>query len=313
MSRTLFPADFVGQQTLQTAINKKFLADGAGSVLNGYFTDHAIVFATDITDGAAAKVFDTNSSLDLGTSEAATIDRDNAFELPWKRTLNWVQYLKVHFKPNPKELVNWGIPALVGGEIKYPSDFAGRSAITSAIIAKHLGYPVGTTSPLQPFITANGDDITALAAKVVTADESDLIKTEKKSSSVVLTGKRRKKWATPNTHLKNIGEFLKTLYPDDNETMGLYGFVEVDTPLPTTLRTVTLLPLRDKEIAGIVLGSVLENTGSFPFVIYTGRKKAGPAIPVAVGQKIGMNKGFSTIVSSNPNSMGTVTFTVTVY
>jgi len=312
MSRTVLPKDFAGQQALQVAINKKHLADKTTSVLIGYFADHDIVFTDDQTAAVAAKGYEASRLIDLGLSETATKDRNKAFAAPWGRTLQWAQFLKGHYAPNPKELVAWGLPALDGGEIKYPSGFAARATITSAIIAKHLAFPLDT-SPLQPFILANEDDVTLLAGEVTTANAKEVIRVEKRKSSQYLINKRKKKWAVPNTNLKGIGAFLKTLYPDDTVTMGLYGFEEVDTPLPTSERVVSLLPLKDKKISGVELGSVLENTGEHPFEIYAGTKKVGTGIPIAVGEKFGMNKGFSSIVAYNPNLIGTVKFTVVVY
>ena len=312
MSRTVFPVSFAGKKALQLTINKKHVADKTNSVLIGYFKDHDIVFADDLAAGTAAQTIETTRLGEVALSETATNDRDKAYQLPWQRTLQWGQFLKEHYDPNPKELLAWGLPALVGGKIKYPSGFVARSVITNAIITKHLSYTL-TPSPLLPFITENEDDLTLLAASVTKANDKEVIRSEMKKSAGMLTNKRDKKWAPPYKNVKGIHGFLKTLYPDDTKMLQLYGFNEVDTPMPTSERTVKILPLKEKKISGIVLGSVLENTGDIPFVYYIGSKKTGTAITVKVGEKVGMNKGASIIIATNPNTIGLVTFKVITY
>ncbi|MEI6628336.1 MAG: hypothetical protein WCN27_02905 [Alphaproteobacteria bacterium] len=305
-----FPTTYALRRKLQLAINKKFLADGADSVLLPYFERAGIDFAQDILDGIAADTADTNSTLYSGDSEAATADRDNSFELAWARTLLWAQSLKVYYKTNVKDLTAWGLPVLVGGRIEYPKDFGGRAAITTAIIVKHNSYTGEDISPLKQFITTNGDNLVALLGDVVDAKAFDLVITEKKKDSEDQMAERDKKFDLPYVHVRGVGEFLKSLYPGDTTTIGFYGFDFVAEPKAASLRVVSVGPTDDKVVTGIVIGSVLENIGLFPFYMYKGKKKTGVPILVLPGEKVGMNKGFSSIVASNRNTIGIVKFTV---
>lgn len=152
-----------------------------------------------------------------------------------------------------------------------------------------------------------------LASKVTTANAKEVIRAEMKKSAQLLGNNRKKKWAAPYTNVKGIAAFLKILYPNDTVTMGLYGFEEVSTPFSTSERVVTVLPLKDKMISGVELGNVLENIGDYPFELYAGTKKVSTGIPIAIGEKFGMNKGFSVCIAYNPNTIGKVIFYVTTY
>ena len=305
-----FPETYTLRRKLQIAINKKFLADGADSVLLPFFERAGIDFAQDILDGVAADGNDANSALYAGQSEAATKSRDDSFELPWARTLLWAQFLKVYYKTNVKGLTDWEIPVLVGGRIKYPKDFDGQAAITTAIIEKNNSYTGGSVSPLKPFITTNGDNLVTLLADVVAAQASDIVITEKNKASMDQMADRDKAFDLPYVHVRGVGEYLKSLYPGDATTIGYYGFDFVAEPEAASLRVVSVGPTDDKVVTGIVIGSVLENIGLFPFYMYKGKRKTGVPTLVLPGDKVGMNKGFSQIVASNRNTIGMVKFTV---
>ena len=202
-----------------------------------------------------------------------------------------------------------GVPVDVNGAIDYPVSFAERAAISEAMIAKSNGYAVGT-SPLQTYITKNNNNLTAISAAITSALAHDISKTELKVESVKATQDRDKKIAKPYKNLKGMGNYLMTLFPDSPKDVALWGFDEVDTVVAESVRTVTLLPLRSKMISGIVLGSVLKNIGLKAISVTKGRKGLGTATNVLPGGELGMNKGYSSIVATNPATIGSTMFTV---
>jgi hypothetical protein len=275
-----------------------------------YLTENDIDFDSDVLDGMAAVALNVSATSLLGQSLKATKDRDNSFRPVWKNTRAWSQYLKKLFIANTSELSDWGIPIETSGEIKYPTPFKERAVISKAIIAKSNSYPVGT-SPLQPYITQNKNNLTTISTNIANALAFDISKSELKASSVKATQDRDLKFDDPYKNLVGIGNFLKTLFPDNPKDLLLWGFDEVDTKAPAKLRTVNIKPLISKKIGGIVLGSVLTVTGTKPISLTKGKKGLGTPIIVAPGEELGMNKGFSYIIVTNPATIGVATFTVT--
>lgn len=309
MSRINEPVTFNEKIALQTACYKKHTDDAATSVLIPYLTKNDIDFTADVADGLAAVAFDISATSLAGQSEKARQDRDKAFKPVWKDTLAWAQFLKKLFKENTKELTDWGVPVDVNGAIDYPVSFTERAAISEAMIAKSNGYAVGT-SPLQTYINKNNNNLTTISAAITSALAHDISKTELKVESVKATQDRDKKFAKPYKNLKGMGNYLMTLFPDSPKDVALWGFDEVDTVMAESLRMVTLLPLREKVITGIVLGSVLTNIGLKDVVIAAGKKGLGKRNTVPPAGTLGMNKGSSSMVASNPATIGSVIFTV---
>lgn len=309
MSRIVRSVTFTKKITLQKACYKKHKNDGVNSIVTPYLVVNNIDFVADVAKGVEAVAHDVDAKSLLGESEKATQDRDNEFEPVWKETLAWGQFLKKLFKNNTKQLTDWGFPIETSGIIKYPSPFAERVVISEAAITKNNSYPAGT-SPLQTYITNNNNDITALSTNITNALAFDIDRKEFKKESVKAIQDRNKAFAQPYINLLGIGNYLMTLFPTTPKDVGLWGYDEVDTKLPEKVRTVTLQPLRKKVITSIVLGTELTNTGKKDLIVAAGKKGLGTPTTVAPGESIGMNKGCSSIVVTNPATIGGVTFTV---
>ena len=310
MSRINEPVSFKEKIAEQTACYKKHQDDGTASVLIPFLTENNINFATDVADGAAAVVLDNNANTLIGLSEKATQDRDISYNPVWKETIAGVQFLKKLYKNNTKQLTAWGVPIDVNGNIDYPTPFADRVDISKAVIAKHNSYISPAISPLLLFVTTNNVDITNMSASIVSALASDIIREERKADSVKATQDRDIKFAIPYQNLRSIGGFLMVLYPNNPKDVALWGFDEVDTVALETLRTVTLLPLKKKKISGIILGTVLSNIGKKDLSFTKGKKGLGPVTLVPAGTDVGMNKGCSNIIVTNPATIGTATFSI---
>ena len=312
MSHINQSAVYLEQRKNQKACYKKHLADladPAGSPLSPYLTKFDIDFAKDIADGIIADGHNNSSLAIIGQSEKATKDRNNAFAPVWRRTLMWIQFLKPMFKENMKEFTEWSVDVDADGKILFATTFATKVVVTKAMIAKHNGYAIGT-SPLQPFITTNKDDLVKLLTKTTDAEAFEVSRDDLKAKAEVETGKRNTVWAKPYSNQKDIGSYLVGLYPEDKKIVALWGYDVVDTVSAAKLRTVTLLPISQKGISGIERGSVLSNTGTKDIVVCTGKKGTGAPQTVPPQGELGLNKGASSIIVKNPATIGTAKFTV---
>lgn len=312
MSRINEPVSFKEKIAEQTACYKKHQNDAGASVLNLYLTENNIDFAADVAAGAAAVVLDSSATSLIWLSEKATKDRDISYEPVWKETIAGVQFLKKLYKTNTKQLTDWGVPIDVNGNIDYPTPFTDRVAISKAVITKHNSYISPAISPLLLYITTNNVNITNMSAAIVSSLATDIIREERKADSVKATQDRDIKFAIPYQNLKSIGGFLMVLYPNNPKDVALWGFDEVDTLVPETLRTVTLLPLKSKKITGIKLGSVLKNDGIKDVSFTKGKKGLGAVTLVPAGTELGMNKGCSVIIVTNPATIGKAIVKVTI-
>ncbi len=313
MSHLNYSPVYEEQRKNQKACYKKHLADladPAGSPLTPYLTKFDIDFAKDIADGIIADGHNTSSLAIIGLSEKATKDRNNAFAPVWRRTLMWIQFLKPMFKENMKEFTEWSVDVDVDGKILFASTFAEKVAVTTGMIVKHGKYAIGT-SPLQPFITTNKDDLTKLLTKTTDAEAFEVTRDDLKAKAEVQTGKRNTVWAKPYSNQKDIGTYLVGLYPEDKKTVALWGYDVVDAVPAAKEKTIIVKPLIRRVVSGIVSGTIMTNTGKKDFSVFRGKKGLGAGTILKVGEEMGMNKGYSSVVVFNPTGIGDIMFRVT--
>ena len=132
----------------------------------------------------------------------------------WSFITKATQSLKKFYAPTFATLHDWSIPITDTGRINYPSSFEERSTIGTNFIKQLNSFPAGK-SPLQPFLVANKTDVGKMAALL-----SDAI-TNKDSANVASkaaensTEQRNLLWKDPSTHIHQIADFLKSVYPDN--------------------------------------------------------------------------------------------------
>lgn len=311
MSRINLKLPFDDLLQLQTACYKKHFDDGQESVLISYLDTAKIDFAMDVADGATAAAHNISMNELLASSELATANRNKSFLPLWKMTRKWAQALKKIYIGNEKELTLWGIPINKKGKIKYPVPFEKKLTISQNIIAKNNSYAAGK-SPLQAFITINNNDLPTLMADASDALAYDKTRKELKADAVKETQDRNTVWSKPCKNLKEIGGFLSSLYPNNQKTVMLWGYKEIEAKPAIKHRKVTLKPLSKKGIKGIVFGSELINNCLFDFILRKGRTGVGKAQLVKAGETFDIIKGYSAIVIENTLNIGNVTFIVTV-
>ncbi len=310
MSHINYSSVYEEQRKNQKACFKKHTDDELDSPLISFLTKKGIDFVKDMADGNAADGHNKSSLALIGQSEKATRNRNNAFAPVWHRTLMWIQFLKPVFNENMKEFIEWGVDVDVNGKILGAKTFATKVEVTKAIIEKHGSYEIGT-SPLQPFITTNKDDLLKLLTKTTDAEAYEVSRDDLKSKAEVETGKRNTTWAIPYSNQKEIGGYLSGLFPEDKKNVALWGYDVVDAVTAAKEKTITVKPLLRRVISGILLGSVMTNTGKKDFSVFQGKKGLGMETLLKVGEELGMNNGYSSVVVFNPTGIGNIMFRVT--
>jgi len=309
MSRINPAVSFTEKITLQTACFKKHTDDGTGSILIPYLTENSIDFVADVAKGVEAVALNVSATSLLGKSKKATQDRNKSFKPAWKTSCLWVQFLKTLFIDDTAQLSDWGVPVDADGKIKYPAPFKERAAITQAIITKNNSYTT-TPSPLQTYITNNNNNLVTISTNITNALAFDISRKEQKANSVKATQDRDKAFDQPFINLTGIGNYLVTLFPTSPKDVALWGYDEVDTKVPAKVRMVSLFPTNKKLITGIELGTELINLGLKDIVVAAGKKGLGVTTTLPPGGTLGMNKGYSSIVVTNPATIGAAKFSV---
>jgi len=309
MARLIFPEAFEDQRTLLGLIRAKHNADAGASVLTAFLAEQSINLNTDFTTGNAANTNDTNSKTFARTAESNVEQRDNKFNPVMKNTRGEVQFLKAFYKPNYHTLGDWGVTVDGVSKIVYPPKFEDRVTLVRAIKAKHDSY-AGVTSPLATYLTQQAININQDASATNLSETYQTNQLDNRRDSEEETEQRDIKWNPVVKHLKDIGDFLMNLFNGSQKKLGVWGYTVDDSARAPKVVTVKLLPDSQKTVSAIVLGGTFTNTGTVPLTVYKGKTATGTSTVVNPTQKLGMNKGFSTITVVNLNTLEKGSFTV---
>jgi hypothetical protein len=213
-----------------------------------------------------------------------------------------VQLLKKFYKNNIAKLGDWDV-TVNGNRIVYPVDFINRRLTVLAFIAKHNTYAAGT-SPLTSFL-AEPDNKVDIAKNLTDATNAKTPFDDAKQLAEDAETKRvdRDNLMDPVTdHIEMIGNFLIGHYPNNPNKAGDWGFTVDTTPQKPKVRITNLKISEQKKLTDVAIGGTLKNLGTNPVHIYKGSSITGTPFIVAVGQTLGMVKGFSRILIVNPSS-----------
>ena len=308
MARIILPEDFISQKTLLENIKAKDTADGAGSFLKAYLTQKGIVLTTLVNTAVQAKTLDDSRLVLFKQSTNYTQLRDITFAPILEHLKGEVQFLKVLYKPNTNALGDWNIQVVNNSKIQYPSNFDELSATANSFFAKHLSYAAGT-SPLQPYITKNNINVANDKAAVATAQTYAANAIISIKSSENATQQRDILWQPVVAILHGIADYLMNLYASNSKGLGDWGFV-VDNSVAKPKSVTTKLKLAEKiTLKGVLIGSVLTNTGTADIHIYKGSSTTGNPVIIHAGESYGIAKGYNTITISNPSELETAQLT----
>jgi hypothetical protein len=312
MARIVIPINFHDQQKLFTDIIAKHTADGAGSVLITFFTEQDLDPVDMGMVSAQALTHDNNFNLFTKEAEDLTEKRNLLFTDVMDKVRQIGQFLKSLYKPNVQQVGNFGFAVNESGKIVYPPEFIERHTLCKAIKTKHDTYAAGT-SPLEVFLTEQDFTIADFNSAVDAAKTHHDNSHAKQQAAENATEQRDLLWLPLVDNLRDIGDFLKKLYPDNPRKLGSWGFTVDDSPQQPVLRTSKLLPLTQKVIRGVIIGSDLKNTGEIPLNIHRGEDTSEPPTTVPPGQVMVVLGGHSLITAANTSATVTARLQVMVH
>jgi hypothetical protein len=307
MSRIIFPSDFAAQKKLLENIIAKHSQDGANSLLTSYLLQQQIDLDDCLTKANAAEGFNDQQFNTHQQSEKNNELKGFKSEAAIKNLKNEVQFLKKLFVSTPKELSDWGIRVIGNNRIQYPQNFNALARMAVAFFDKHLGYAAGT-SPLQAFVQRNNIDVaadkTAIEEAILLKDKADT----QAEQAASFTQQRNVLWQPVVKKMKEIGDYLKSVYINNPYSLGDYGFLVEESKRKPRIVTTKILLGQSKTLKNLVIGSKLVNKGPVALVLYKGNKPVAQNITVLPGQTIEIPKGFSTITVVNEDMTQTAIF-----
>jgi hypothetical protein len=301
MARLIFPTDFASQKKLSEAIFSKHNNDGANSIIKTFMVDNEIDPAKFATKADAANKHEEAREFLFGQSTKYTQLRDVLMKQPTSNFKSCVQTLKKHYKSAPHKLSDWGITVEGAAKVVYPTKFIGMSSLMKNFADKHLTMTAGT-SPLDNFLAENEIDLAKDKAEIVKAIAYDTDADKKAEESAKETELLNVCWQPVAKQLKDIGQYLLTVFTKTPRKASDWGFAINESP--TAAKEInTKIKLGDKAtLSGVIIGGTLKNTGTTDLHIYKGNKIIGNPIIIHAGESFGIQKGYSTITICNPSN-----------
>lgn len=230
MSRINYPADFIERTNLFYAIEKKHTEDGADSPLTDFLTQKEIDLAKNKTKTDSAVVSHKAFTKQSDASEDFKEKRDNFWKPVMSDFRMEAQHIKAFYKGNPKQLGDWALRVDGKSRIVFPEEF---KAVSDMFLEFYKKYKeLGDKSPLNKFLKANEIDI---AQDKADTDEAQIAHKEmgKADKAAEKFRKQRDTDFDPVfKDIRDIGQFLKSLFAKNPKKLGDWGFTIDDSPLP---------------------------------------------------------------------------------
>ncbi|MFH1004905.1 MAG: hypothetical protein V1781_05360 [Bacteroidota bacterium] len=301
MARIIHPENFDGQRELLRQI--KIKSDAGGSViLAPLFAEKKINLLDDITNGTNASTHNAGMKLLHRQAENYVQIRDVKFAHVFLHARGEIQFLKSLFKPNVRQLGDWGVTVDDTSRISYTSEFDKQVKLVKAIKTKHESYSSGT-SPLQSYLVEQSINLGADLVLTTDAETAEANSQKTRRDAEEEKQIRDNLWNPVDKHLRYIGDFLMKLFRGKEKKAGEYGFIIDDSPRAPKERISKIKPSSQITIKGIVIGSTLTNIGTTPIHIYKGTSTAGTPAIVPPNEMMGMIKGYSVITVINPSTL----------
>ncbi len=309
MARIPFPENFTAQQRLFTDVNTKHTADGANSELKPYLAQQSINLTADAAAATQAAMHEEARSARSKSAENFRQLRDNHFLPMFALFKSMVQFLKGFYRGNERELGHWGISVNGSRKIVYPSDFDAQTKGMDSFLQKHTG--LGNASPLIPYLIKQSISVPAMQTNLASAVNHQKSMKEAAKSAEEERVARDHLWSPVVAHLRGIVDYLKKLNSNNPKSLGAYGISVDDSPRPPKLRKTTLKAGAQITQNGVRIGGSFNNIGSVPLHLYRGKTITGTPTVVAVGDQLGILKGWSTLTVVNISTKEAGRFTVT--
>ena len=309
MARINYPTDIKEQTVLLDNIKTKVDADGKDSPISAMLISKGIDLDDDIAIGKIALEKNSLCLVYEKSSHLICQKRNKLIKPIMKHTRGIFQFLKKLFTPNFKVVGEWGGVISNSGKIKYPKSAREKMKMIISINKKNDSYDK-TPSPLLPFLIQNKLDLDTEvinAEKVIALDEELFFAN---SNSNIAREERDHIWAKPLLHLHDIGNFLKSLFRDDSQELGVYGYVVVEDKKVEKERTVSIAWGTNKLGFRARVGSIIQNTGTTDLKVYKGKGILGTTILLKANSEMILSKGYSifSVKNLSPTDFGQFTY-----
>ena len=301
MARYDVPSNFEEQVILLTDINKKVTADAGKSPLLEMLKNQGIVLSDDIASGVGASKSNSDLQANHIAGEKLCKERDLIMEIIMRDISGSYQFLKGHYKPVYKTVGEWGATVTNSGKVSYPTTTHGEVSMLALLKTQNDSFKLPAVSPLAPFLIQQSIDLVMDTTNAAIGLAKDKEMVEKKVAGFVCREHRDNIWKLPLEHIHTIGAFLMKLFKGDATLVGEYGFTVIVTPKVLKTRKVSIAYTQNKLNINIANGSVIINSGTVPINIYKGKTINGTPIPLGVGKKWIVVKGYGILSLENPS------------
>ena len=305
MAAINWDSNFNQQQKYLAQIINRDTSKGKDSPIRPYLAQHKIVLADLNTSATQALKYEAER-IDLeGKAKQGHEKRDLVFDPIWDNTRKMYQSLKKFYDKNEVAFVqDWGVEITVDGKLLYPQDFLGKTLVVQRLLTKHASYTdPDKPSPLTTFIAANDIDVKTMATDIDIAKKADVDASNFDDQAMSRTEQRNKLWDPVFDKIKDIGQYLNTLYPKDGREVGLWGIPVVLNPTPKGSTETNVPPGGTINKKDARIGYFFKNIGKTDLDIQSGGKKKSAVQTVKPDEEIVLGKGFSNIIVSNINPL----------
>lgn len=302
MSRVIIEPSIPALIKLVEKVDAKDHDDGAASPVRPYREKKNIVFADVLTDLNKAVTYHHNQITFSQQSENLIELRNNKMKPVMEHATGCIQFLKIYYEPNFKDLGDWGANITNSGKVIIPTDIYERDTLVTALRVQHDTYPAGS-SPLQPYLTKHGIDLGAdvsAMAEAIAYHEEAKTKADEAENNTEL----RNNIVEPTIKmLRGIAEMLLKLYADNPRGICAWGFSVDDNPQKPTEQTSRLDLLTKRTYTSVKIGGLVTNLSKFDIHLYKGKEMIGDPIIIQPNKQFGVPKGYSTLTIYNPSTL----------
>jgi hypothetical protein len=309
MSMIKFPPEFAQQRILLSDINDQNASLGADSPIAAFLLEKEIDLSADLQAGIDAQTQEDNRAKNESTSITAYQNRDAGFSIVFKFVKQAAQMLKKFYAPGYGKLLDWSIPITDSGRIVYPTSFEDCSDMCNKFITKLNSYGAGK-SPLQPFLVSNNIDVVKMLSLLTDAIKNNTLAITSSKAAENCTEQRNLLWKMANEHIHLIGDFLKSIYPNNPRALGEWGFVVDESTSTVKARRVKFMIGETRVLQNTIIGSIVTNLGKGDAIIYQGKGTSGAMTVLKANDKMGILKGYSIITVVNPSTLETLELSI---
>ncbi len=211
-------------------------------------------------------------------------------------------FIKVLNAPNYTQGKDWGADINANGKTTMPIDAHDLYLAFQICLAKHNSYPVGT-SPLLPYLTEQGIDLTADGIIWHNLEGHYQLFYIDQDNALTLLVSRDNAFAPCLDVMVKCKEFLVILKSQNLRTLTEWGFIVNGAKPQETIQVSTILQGESKIINRIVVGSIFTNLSAGKVTITNGRVPNGKEVTIVAGGTFTIKKGYTSSLVTNVDNV----------